>query len=276
MGDKISQWRVLARLLTWYGLAQVGAIMVARSLRQGVIVPAGTLTAQVNLGEFLVYFFVATAALMLLMRLFHWSWLYRVILLVVIALGTATTFEATFPLPLGLTMSFLSVLAYLLVPTVSMHNLLVVLTATGLGPVLGLQFTPPFAAAILVILSVYDFFAVYVSKHMVKMATDMLSAGSLFGFIIPINKNDYQAKLQLVKPGAGFMIMGGGDIVLPMLLSVSVDVGSQTGAWWVVAGSMVGVVLNHLVITKWQKPIPALPLITVCAVFGWWIGSMLY
>ena len=69
--------------------------------------------------------------------------------------------------------------------SVFLHNLCVVLGVAGTISVAGLSITPQTIVVLLVLFSVYDFIAVYKTKHMVVMAESMIESGAILGLIIP-------------------------------------------------------------------------------------------
>lgn len=94
-------------------------------------------------------------------------------------------------------------------PTVLLNNLLIVFGLAGFGGILGLSFQPPVIVFLLFLFSIYDFIAVYKTKHMIKMAREMIEAKIIFGIVIPQNISDFKANLKEVEPGGRFLILGG-------------------------------------------------------------------
>ncbi|MDD3102551.1 MAG: presenilin family intramembrane aspartyl protease, partial [Patescibacteria group bacterium] len=123
------------------------------------------------------------------------------------------------------------ILVWLIKPTVLIHDLSVILAISSIGAIMGLGFKPMEVIVLLLIFSVYDFIAVYKTKHMVKMAREMIRSQAILGFIIPSNFSaqggsalggkDWMENLKKVEPGGNFLILGGGDIIFPLLLCAS-------------------------------------------------------
>lgn len=202
---------------------------------------------------------------------------FRVFFWLVIFGGSQMVFYAFFS-PLAALIAALAVLlAAIKIRTVLTQNLAVLLAVAGIGLALGLSLTPLAAVAILVCLSFYDIFAVYVSKHMVKMAEGMMTAKAIFGFIIPAQASDFKEKIDRVQTGDQFMVLGSGDIALPLVLAVSLIKDSLWQSGLVVIFALFGLFLTHLLFfnQKERRPMAALPPIAMMSVIGYLVGLIL-
>lgn len=154
-------------------------------------------------------------------------------------------------------------------PTVWAHNILMALGVAGAASFLGLTVSSSGVIILLLVFSVYDFIAVYKTKHMVQMAKDMIDKKVIFGFVIPKELKYFKEGLNKVKPGGNFMILGGGDVVFPALLAVSVIPQGFLKALVIIAFSLFGSFLAYWIFTRGKEPIPALPPIAFSAIFGY-------
>ncbi len=161
--------------------------------------------------------------------------------------------------------------------SVLVHDLLVILGIAGAGSWLGLSFTPQLVILILLVFSVYDFIAVYKTKHMVKMAKAMVESDSIVGLIIPSRVKDFTKDISHVQPGGKFLIVGGGDVVFPLILCVSFVPSSMVKALIMILFSLLGLGFSFWVFNtqKIKKPIPALPPITAGAVMGYLVTLLI-
>ncbi len=153
------------------------------------------------------------------------------------------------------------------------HDLLMVLSLAGTASFFGLGFSPPVVIALLFVFSAYDFIAVYKTKHMVAMAKDMIDKKVVLGFIIPKEIKYFKDKLAKVKMQGDFMILGGGDVVFPALLAVSVVPLSFWKAVIIVLFSLAGSFFTYWLFSRQDKkePIPALPPIAFFTLIGYFI-----
>lgn len=162
-------------------------------------------------------------------------------------------------------------------PIVAVHNALMVLGMAGAASFFGLGFQPSVVVILLLVFSFYDFIAVYKTKHMITMAKDMVEQKVILGFIIPKEIKYFKEKLAQVKPKSNFFILGGGDVVFPNLLAVSVVPSGFLKALVVVVFSLAGSFLSYWIFAnqKEKEPIPALPPVALFAIIGYFITLML-
>jgi presenilin-like A22 family membrane protease len=158
-------------------------------------------------------------------------------------------------------------------PSVLIHNICMILGISGVGAVLGLRITPETMILLLIVFSVYDFIAVYKTKHMVTMAKEMVEHKAILAFIIPPKMADFQGNIAEVKPGGKFLILGGGDIVFPLMLCSSLITRDIFSSLIVAIFSIIGLIFSFFIFTlqKERKAIPALPPIALFCILGYLI-----
>lgn len=162
-------------------------------------------------------------------------------------------------------------------PSVLIHNICMVLGIAGAGGVLGIRLTPEMVIILLLLFSIYDFIAVYKTKHMVKIAEDMIEAKAPTAFVIPQRVSGFKANLAKVKPGGDFLVLGGGDVVFPTLFCASVVPEGIMPVILVAIFSIIGLLFSFLIFTnqKVRRPMPALPPIALFSIIGYIIAVML-
>ncbi|MBI4599889.1 hypothetical protein HY732_03115 [Candidatus Uhrbacteria bacterium] len=229
---------------------------------------------QLSLTLFLVLFFAATAFLLLLSHITKSGAVYRVVFALLLCFGLVQLFELVFPLGFSVAIALIFLFGFFLVSSVWMHDLIIVLVAAGIAPVFGLQFSEHTAALLLIILSVYDIGAVFVTKHMVMLAHEMIRHQASFALFVPERIRGFGANVASVVPGSGFLIVGGGDIVLPLIALSAVARTSMTAALYGVVGALAGMFINHLLLTVARRPLPALPFLTIGTLIGIQAGHL--
>lgn len=169
------------------------------------------------------------------------------------------------------------IVAWLERPSVWVHDILMVLGLAGAASFFGLGFDPAIIIVLLVLLSFYDFVAVYKTKHMVRIAKEMIEKRVVLGFIIPKQLKYFKDKLAKVQPAGNFLILGGGDVVFPNLLAVSVIPSGIIKALIIVLFSLAGLFFSYwlLVSQKDSEPIPALPPVALFAIIGYFVSMLL-
>ncbi len=221
---------------------------------------------------FLLLFFSATVFFLLLFYITKKGGVYRVVFTLLVVLGLIKLFELVFPFGFSSVLALIFLVGFFLVPAVWTHDLIVILVSAGLAPVLSSQFSEHTATLLLIILSVYDIIAVFVTRHMMTLAHEMIRHQASFALFIPERIRDFGANIASVVPGAGFLIVGGGDVVLPLIALSTVARTSMTVALYGMAGTLVGLFINHLFLTLSRRPLPALPLLTIGTLAGIQIG----
>ena len=159
-------------------------------------------------------------------------------------------FEYDIAISIALILSFWKIFR----PNVVIHNLTEILMYAGIGLIIVPIFDVTWAIVLLLIISVYDIYAVWHSKHMVKMAQFQTKSNVFAGLMIPYGKADknkninnkrekelkilasdnYNSKDSAKKnkkfskikysdvKGPKVAILGGGDIAFPLIFTGTV------------------------------------------------------
>lgn len=202
--------------------------------------------------------------------------IFKIFFWLVIIGGAQIIFSVWFSPFLALLLTILLIILMIKARSVLIQNGAVLLAMAGMGVVLGLSISPLIAVLALLILSFYDIIAVYVTKHMVKMAQGMAESGAVFGFIIPFEFSGFREHIKKVKREK-FMILGSGDITLPLVMAISAMSVSIRHAWLVALFSMGGLFITHLLFVNQsqRRPMAALPPIAMMAILGYLVALIL-
>lgn len=233
-----------------------------------------------SLPELLLFIAVFGAVVFLLNRFSRKSPLFfRAVLGLVIFAGSQTVFSMIFNEVVFSTLAALLLAGLVLMAKVVLyHNVGMILAVAGVGAVIGLSLTPIAAVLLLLALSFYDIIAVYKTKHMIKMAESMIKAKAISGIIIPQTWKDWFESVENVQPGGRFMILGSGDLIMPLILASSVaGLHGLAGGLTVVLFSMVGLFLTYwlFINQKTRRPMAALPPIAVMSIIGYLVSIVL-
>lgn len=203
---------------------------------------------------------------------------FRFFLVFIVFAGTQIIAGALVNPPQDLYIALFAALVFIFFRNVLMHNVGVILGIAGVASILGLAISTKTALFLLVILSFYDILAVYVTKHMVTMARNMIESGAPFGFIVPNEgvsflrpRHEAQARI-----GEQFMVLGSGDVGLPLILAASLAGTYISGAIIVGLFSVIGLLATHLIFVnqKVRRPMAALPPIATMAIIGYLISVL--
>ena len=227
--------------------------------------------------QFLLAFGIGTALVLGLIRISHGGRFLRIFFIFALFSGTWITLSFFTSEILAFAFSLILLSFYIFRPLVWLHNFILVLTLPGIAALLGSSLSPLTAAAILIIMSVYDYVAVYKTKHMVKMAKAMIAGRAIFAMIFPEHWHGFKIHINEAHPGEGFMMLGTGDFVFPLIMAASAYSISQSASWVVFGFSLSGLLMMHLIFTfqKIRRPMPALPPLAAAAIFGFIVSALI-
>lgn len=156
------------------------------------------------------------------------------------------------------------------------QNMALIPAMSGIGLAVGLALTPNGAMILLLALSFYDIIAVYFTKHMVSMFRGMLSAGVIPAIIIPERVSGLFRRTYEVAPGAGYMLLGTGDIIVPVVFLAAVSGGGYGAVISSAMGSLAGFAATETIFThqRFRRPMPALPPIASGTILGFLIYKL--
>ena len=109
------------------------------------------------------------------------------------------------------------------------------------------------------------------------MAKEMIGAGAVIALICPQKISDFRSSLREVKPGGRFLILGGGDIAFPLILSVALIPEGILYSFIVAVFALIGLSFSFfiLVAQKVRNPIPALPPIALFSIIGFLVTRLI-
>ncbi len=274
-------------------LTEVLAIFVAfKLLKSGQIILVEIEGAKLleEIWKFLLGLAIVVVLILLFLRFSKKSAsLFKIFFYLAIFAGCQAVFSVFVDNELSYLLAFVVVLWRIFVPKVWVHNLIIILGIGGVSSILGLGIPWQGVVLILVILSIYDFIAVYKTKHMIYMFKSLVERGIFFSFIFPQKISDMSANLKQAElpvtilekekevPFAErkFMFLGTGDIALPAVLAVSVLPLGLKFSILVVIGSLLGLTFVYLSMLKRPRAMPALPPIAFFSVLFLLLGFLL-
>lgn len=254
-------------LLTQF-LGLIAAVQISRSLPQ----LAEMSRPQISWPRFLVYFVFGTILILIFLRLSqrHTRFFFELIFALAVFSGSQIIFGLLMPDFWAMFCAALLVIIRFLHPSVLTQNLVMILAIAGIGAVIGLSLTTISVIIVLMVLSVYDFIAVYKTKHMVKMAKQMMQQRVLLAYIIPQTITGFKGDLKDVKIGGRLFILGSGDVVMPLVAVAAMSRFSLAHALVVLLFAFLGLLLMHLIfnLQRIRRPMAALPPIALFTILG--------
>jgi presenilin-like A22 family membrane protease len=200
-----------------------------------------------------------------------------VFLVVALVTGLRFVLSPWMPQPLDLLAALLSVLFVWRVPIVFVHDLAILGGIAGVAAMLGLSLTPLVACGLLSALSVYDIVSVYRTRHMVTLAGRMMTSGAVAGFLLPARFRDFFTRRDEAIRSRSVMLLGSGDIALPLMLAASAVSQSVTAAVCTALGAVAGLVAMVWLFSRQDRPSPmaALPPIAATAIAGYLVALII-
>ncbi len=218
---------------------------------------------------FFAYIVVSAIVLLLILKFYKGKKLFFVLELLLyltaIQIAVASFFSEIIALGAGIA----AVALRFFVPKTK--NALLLASTAVVGAVLGSSLDLFPAAVFAVLLSGYDFVAVFVTKHMVELAEKLEDRGAAFSVTFgdaPEGAKVFETKSekrrsQKGKGGVGIIELGTGDLVIPAMLSVSaLKIGVAPNFFAAISvslGTLAGLAVLFWALEKRRGYLPALP-----------------
>lgn len=269
-------WKLFFTEAFFFSLAQVlglfSAVKMTAVLKKAAIQPVS-----ITVLDVLVMLAVGTAFTLIFLRFSKSALPYKIIFLLVMFFGMQAFFSLFLSEFAASGAALLMILARIFVPFILVHNVVLVLGVSAVGAMLGMSLNPWTAVVILLVLSVYDYIAVYKTKHMVKMAKEMIERGAVFALILPEKTAHYIESAPKIKgPQEGIFFLGAGDLVFPLVMSASALSVGLASAVITAVFSVFGLFFTHFLFSVQEKrePMPALPPIALLTIAGFLVSLL--
>ncbi len=207
--------KLLVQLLALFVAAQVIGLSVGYALVQEEV-KASIITENpddvVNSLGLFVYIIVFTGILLLIIK-FYRGWLLFKLLDTIVVFLTSIIVFSVFLAPFDAILVLAVALAVVLLRWVFRENIFLrnftsLVATAGAGSIIGVSLGVVPILVFIVLLSVYDFIAVFKTKHMVTLAKSITKKNLSFTFAMPTKKHTFE--------------LGTGDMVIPLAFAVSV------------------------------------------------------
>lgn len=265
---------------------------------------AQTISSSVNVLFYLAYIVIFTVVLLVILKVYKGDKIFLaldgavvivssfIVFLVTISALEGSAFSNLFTNGQTVTYVIAFVLAVALIiakyKQPRLRNLTAIIASVGVGLVLGISFSFVAALIFMVVLAVYDFIAVFITKHMIALG-DMAVSKNL-SFLIMVNeveavplrslslsqRKEYaESKKEIAKQGSIFNKMiesrmvpfsartalGTGDLAMPLMLAIAaykVDLNFIL-SFVIVIGALFGLIITMLILRKYKRALPAIP-----------------
>jgi presenilin-like A22 family membrane protease len=169
-----------------------------------------------------------------------------------------------------------------------LRNLTAMISSVGVGLIIGISFSFLAAVIFMIILAVYDFIAVFITKHMIALGN--MAIENNLSFLIMVNeveavpvsslgakeKAEYnKSKKEISKqnstfsklvsndmaPVAARTALGTGDLAMPLMLAIAaykVNLNFVL-SFVIIIGATFGLLITMLILRKYKRALPAIP-----------------
>lgn len=215
---------------------------------------------------------IGTVLILLIIRfnkVLLWKlWFYFAVVLC-LQIALAAFIPALVSFILALVLGFFKVFR----PNLYIHNATELFLYGGLASIFVPILNVFYAFILLLALSCYDMYAVWQSKHMIKMAKFQTQSGIFAGLLIPYKASAVSARGPR-KP-VRTAVLGGGDIGFPLIFSGTVLAASGFIPALVVSLGASAALLVLLLLSQKDKFYPAMPFLTLGCALGYIFTFML-
>ena len=267
------QWSILAHgLLVFFVTGGFALAAGARAIVRGGYVPS----AAVSVPYVLALLLFSTALLILALRAFKNPLVFEALFALSMLAGAWFLADLYLSPGLALLAGSAVILSRFLWKSVLMANAALVIGIAGISASLALKMSPLAMLALLTVLSFYDIVAVYRTKHMVKMFRDLSSHGVIFAFTLtPLTARALFSTAPAEQRG---MLLGTGDVAVPVMLALSALRNGPVQAVATLAGAALGYAFMFMLFLAQPRraPIPALPPIALGAILAYIVSFVIF
>lgn len=224
---------------------------------------------------------ISTSILLLIMWVGRIEW-WKILFSISIFLCIALALGVFLPSFLAYLLAILFVFLRFYKPNFLTHNLTQILTYSGIAILLVPLFDIKWMIILLLAISVYDIFAVYFSKHMVKLALFQVKGDLFAGISIPYRSGGVKVSRKKRKGKKLILeraIIGGGDVAFPLLFSgvllEHLIKSYNLGIWPAFLRAMIIPFMTSLVLLflfwkgRREKFYPGMPFLTFACLLGY-------
>lgn len=216
------------------------------------------------------------------------TWIWKVWFLIAVTMALTVAFGAFIPYSIALFLALIFALWKIFQPNLWVQNITELFIYGGIAAIFVPIFNVLSVVILMILIAIYDAYAVWKSKHMITLAKSQSKANVFAGLLIPYNfKNDkakishkicksnvetnikQKQKLKLKQKAKGRVAMlGGGDIAFPIIFAGVIL--KEFGLWQslIIPFFTLAGLITLLLIGKEKKFYPAMPFISAGCLIG--------
>ncbi len=319
---RVIEYRQLIQIIVMFVLVQFAGLLLATQVFTGTtyqqVSGIQTISSSLNALFYIAYIVIFSVILILIFKIYKGDKLFLILegavvfiasFVVFVVAISALTGNAFYNLYGNSTTLVLAIAAILAIGLViakykrpRLRNITAMIASVGVGLVLGLSFSFLAAVIFMIILAVYDFIAVFITKHMIALGNMAISKN--LSFLVMVNeveavplsslsasqKKEYErTKKDIVKQNGSvirklvdsnmvpFMArtaLGTGDLAMPLMLAIAAYKVHLNFilSFVIIIGAIFGLVLTMLILRRYKRALPAIPPL----LFGIAVSVMVY
>ena len=226
---------------------------------------------------FIIYVLFGAVMMVLLIRIFKLQMrLFKLMEFMLISVSSSIVFYSFFrfvfgydaSMMLGIALGLIFAATKLLLPM--LKNAAAVFATAGVGVVFGVSLGLYPTVLFLILLSIYDYLSVFMTKHMVELANFVVQKDLAFTVTAkgpPVRLGEPEKRIDL----------GTGDMIAPIMLEVSAMAYNPAAVPFVFVGAIISMSTFLLLVSKRKVVLPALPPVVagmlVALLIGFLIGA---
>jgi len=236
----------------------INEIYFTKTLPYGFTPPK--INTQISPFYFILSIIFITAIFILLNKI-HMNFLLKHWFFFVTFLCISISLNAFLKSSIALVIAFVITLIKFKERDIYVHNLGEILIYGGIVSLIAPIFNITSIIVLMILISIYDFISVNITKYMIKLVSIQQKDGFFTGIISNFKKD--------------FSILGGGDIAFPLLFAtIALREVSMIHALSIIYGSVIGI-FTIMIFGKRKKYYPAMPFITAGSILGFIIANLL-
>lgn len=225
-------WVVTAVLLVLFLVAQfIGLTVIYNYIDPVLSEQAGkTIFKELPIGErppieedtsyvpVIIAILIGTGLALLLIK-YNIIWLWRIWFLLAIIAALSISFNAFIPLATAIVAALILAVWRIFKPNIWVHTLTELFVYGGLAAIFVPIFSLWSVSILLVLIALYDAYAVWKSKHMITLAKSQSKAKVFAGLLVPYKIPVVSKKKKTPPQKVRTAILGGGDIGFPLIFA---------------------------------------------------------
>ncbi|QRF74378.1 hypothetical protein Micr_00923 [Candidatus Micrarchaeum sp.] len=320
MEKRLIENRQLLGILAMFMIVQFGGLMISTLYFNGATYSevASAQVANSPTSAFLLigYIIVIAIAMIIVFKFYHGAKLFRIIEAVIIFIASFYVFFiilAYITQSSNISTAGAVIIAIALVVAknkwTNLKNVAAILASIGVGVVLGFGFSFFVALIFMGLLAIYDFVAVFITKHMITLA-NVVTENNL-AFMVDMNeveglpKSSFSKKelreynkelkesgsrgkriLSIMKrsntngmvPVSANVALGTGDLAIPLMVAVAAYklTLSFVPSFFIVFGAILGLMITMFILRKFKRALPAIPPLFLGVLIGLGLYYLIY